>query len=225
MCFSPLTGNLLIADSDNFSVQVQSSCLLLQAPAHMLLSSPQEVTVTGDHVRTIGDGVVNDGIVGVSANIDLIAVSSHCLLGNIWLFSITTGALIRSFGVSGHAEGQLSISTGIRLTSDGHHIYIAESGNDRVSLFTILGDFVRCFGKGVLDCPLDVDIATNGDVVVADTRNDLIRVFSADGSTLVRSFGRNSGGTREFKSPTALAIHRGALVVLCRGSPNILYLK
>lgn len=178
------------------------------------------MTTAGVGVRTIGASVILGTICGLAANTDMIVVgvwdrSSPAGGKQVLMFDFVSGDLLRSFGVKGTAEGQLHGIVGIRFTPDDRHIILAETDGNRLSLFTLTGDFVRCIGVGTLSAPWDVDFATNGDILVADSSNHRICVFSPDGSTLLRAFG--SEGSSEpgtFKHPIALAMHAGQLYVL-----------
>ena len=200
LCFSA-AGNILVADSSNECVQ--------------------EVTLTGDHVRFIGDGVIDDEIWGIAANAALIVVGkAYCTSDNrIMMFHAVTGAFVRAFGEYGWAQDQLmEFCMGIRFTPDGSHIVVAEGDVDgdrsRLSVFTLAGTFVRCIGEGELKDARDVEFTDNGDVIVCDHNAHHICVFSADGSTLLRQWGDKGDVDGKFMGPTALAMCGGQLYVL-----------
>lgn len=166
----------------------------------------------GEHVRTIGEGVITGNVVGIAARVDILVVGSQGgIQPQVSVFDAISGDLIRSFGEKGKAKGQLHLCCGLRLTPDGNHILVTEL-HKRMSLFTLMGDFLRCIGEGTLKLPVDVDFASNGDILVADHHR--ICVFSPDGSTLLRAFGSEGDITGHFKCPTALAMHGDKLYVI-----------
>src|SRR5687768_16092294 len=64
----------------------------------------------------------------------------------------TAGALptpLGSFGSVGSAAGQLNGPNAVAIDGSGN-IYVAEQVNNRISVFTAGGTFVRAFGRGVL---------------------------------------------------------------------------
>ncbi len=81
-------------------------------------------------------------------------------------------------------------------------IYVVDSDNNRIAVFTRRGRFLFDFGgfglakplpgfeatweEGLLNFPLGIDIDDRGDVYVADFRNDQIQVFDAEGEFLRR---------------------------------------
>lgn len=176
------------------------------------------MTVAGEHVRTIGEGTFSSKVNGIAAAADMIAVSTN---SEVFLFDVVTGDLTRAFGEEGEAEGQLCGCYGLRFTPDGGHILIAEMSNDRLSLFTVTGAFVRCLGVGTLCSPYDVDIASSGDFLVADEHNNMILVLSPDGSTLLQTFGGDGYAPGEFQCPTALAMYGNQLYVLDNASARV----
>jgi DNA-binding beta-propeller fold protein YncE len=120
-------------------------------------------------------------------------------------------------GTFGTAAGQLNRPIGLAVGGDGR-VYVVEQINDRVSVFTQGGTFLRAFGKGVggpgvntctatcfastdgtgagsLSSPFGIDVA-GGRVYVADQSNNRVSVFATSGGFL-RALGRNVGGPGE----------------------------
>ena len=201
LCFS-VAGNILVAESNNMRVQ--------------------ELTLTGDHVRFIGVGVIFDPISGIAANAELIVVGMYACISNnrIMMFDAVTGVFVRAFGDCGDAPGQLmKYCQGIRFTPDSRHIIVAESNdsfaNGRLSVFTLAGEFVRCIGEGELKAAYDIEFAASVDIIGCDGYpKHRIYVYSADGSTLLRHWGGAGFTDGKFKCPLALAMCGGQLYVL-----------
>ena len=59
------------------------------------------------------------------------------------------------------------------------------SGSQRVSVFSVDGDFIRHVGVRVLRGPQGVAPSAFDELVVADTGNRCLRVFGGDGDVLV----------------------------------------
>ena len=83
---------------------------------------------------------------------------------------------------SGSEEpGQLRNPYGIACSEDGS-IIVAESGNDRISIFSSTGEFIRFFGRsgsepGRFNHPSHVCINSEGHLLVVDEVNYRIQVF------------------------------------------------
>jgi tripartite motif-containing protein 71 len=88
--------------------------------------------------------------------------------------------------------------------SDHRHVAVADSNNDRVSVFSVEGEFVRHVGVGVLRAPYGVACSAFDEIVVADYGNKRIVVFSASGEMLqtISLRGRSFFGA---------ALHRGTI--------------
>lgn len=123
------------------------------------------------------------------------------------------GAL-SSFGGLGSGPGQLNAPKQAAIDADGN-LYVADSGNDRISVFAGDGTFLRTFGEGELSQPGDVALG-GGRAFVADSGKDRIAVFTAAGAFL---FG--FGGT-ELSEPAGVAVEGSAVYVADRGNDRVL---
>ena len=199
LCFAP-NGNMLICDQCNHRVQ--------------------EVTVAGVHVRNIAVGypwtICTNGTVIVVGNARGRGYA-------VEVYDFTRGTVLNSFGPFGATPGAIgSQCEGLRITPDGKHVLVAEYSNTRLSLFTLEGVFVKHIGAGVVaNGYKDVEFAANGDIIVADSGNHRICVFSADGSTLLRCWGTQGPGDGQFQAPCALAVRGARLYVLERSGHRV----
>jgi len=180
----------------------------------------QEVTFSGVHIRDIGVGVFGDGIYGIACNDQHIAVTKFigATPNRVLLFNCSTGELLRQFAGYGSGDGHIAHSTGVRFTPDNQHIIVVDTDyNDRLSMFTVDGVFVKHIGVGVLgggDChDCDVDFTADGRIIVADCCNHRVCIFAADG-VMTSSWGTEGTSDGQFKRPTTLAVSGGKLLVL-----------
>jgi DNA-binding beta-propeller fold protein YncE len=143
----------------------------------------------------------------VCANADVVVVS-ELWHHRIAVFNRGDGALLRRFGCKGRGDGQLRDPRGVCFMSGGRHIAVADSGNMRVSVFGVDGEFIRHVGVGVLShvmgskCIVAVAASAFDELVVADTGNSCLRVFSATGDLLA------TVGDGRFSS---VAVHGGTV--------------
>jgi hypothetical protein len=122
-------------------------------------------------------------------------------------------------GFAGTSSGAMSSPKGVAFGPEGN-LFVADSGNDRVDVYTPEGIFLRAFGKSVnagpgdpdvctsecqaggggdaageIDGPIGIDFDDSALLYVADPGNHRIDVFTASGD-FVRAFGKDveSGG-------------------------------
>jgi DNA-binding beta-propeller fold protein YncE len=201
MCLTP-AGSLLVCELNNDRVQEL---------AGLGEAEPQ-------HVRFISVICVRS----IALHDDMLAVGTD--RSTIELLSYASGALILSIGAWGRGPGQICDGCeGLRFTPDGQFIVAAEYGNQRLSVFRVSdGGFVKHIGAGVVaDGNKDVQFALNGELIVADFDNQRVCVFSADGDTLLRTWGTLGSADGQFHDPTALALVDSKLFVLDQGSARV----
>lgn len=118
---------------------------------------------------------------GVCADKDSVFVcerDSHRLS----VFRRSDGVLLRRFGSLGSGDGQLYAPFGVCLIGTSPEIAVVDNGNNRISVFTVQGAFVRHVGVGDLDYPAAVTCSEGDDgLVVADIGNRRVAMFSACG--------------------------------------------
>jgi tripartite motif-containing protein 2/3 len=123
------------------------------------------------------------GPCGVCADDDVIVVSESDA-HRISVFSRGGGALLRRFGSRGSGDGQLNYPHGQCFMSGHRHVAVADCRNNRVSVFSVEGEFVRHVGVGELDWPSGVACSAFDELVVADWGHNRVVVFSASGEIL-----------------------------------------
>ena len=123
-----------------------------------------------------------------------------------------------TFGKQDGSERQFSVFCGIACDSTGK-VYVADSGNHRIQVFTARGRLLRVFGRrgnaqGELGGPIGVSIDTQGLVYVSEKDNHRVSVFTSEGQ-FVTSFGRKGKGAGQFNEPLRLAVDLGGVVYVC----------
>ena len=164
----------------------------------------------GTFIRTIGQGKLRyprDVLVHSSGLVYVADGSKH----HIAVFS-QEGELVLTFGSQGggkgefsHPEGEFKFTCGVAVSPDDHHLYISDTDNHRVQVFTLEGQYVREFGTDQLKGPCGLTVTSDGSVLVADKDNNHVAVFDKKGK-LVHLIA--------VEDPTGLAIDsRGDLLV------------
>jgi sugar lactone lactonase YvrE len=96
------------------------------------------------------------------------------------------------------------------VASCNDFVYVADTDNNRIQIFTSEGHIVSKFGKdgtgdGEFQSPGGVAVDTDGNIYVADTENHRIQKFSSEGRFIIK-WGHEGTGDSEFKSPSGVAV-------------------
>ena len=101
---------------------------------------------------------------------------------SLFQFSKDTLQRINTAGTEGKAEGELAGPKGLCVDRNGD-VFIADSGNHRVSVFSGNLRFKSCIGTGILYFPVDVKLSPDT-LVVLDRSPNCVRIFSRSGDLL-----------------------------------------
>ncbi|XP_065908018.1 tripartite motif-containing protein 2-like [Dysidea avara] len=124
------------------------------------------------------------------------------------------GTFLYQFGRKGSCDGQLDYPTGISVL--GGSVYVADSRNARVSVFTTDGTFQCTIGDGKLGKPHDISTNDQQQIVVADMAHKCVYVFTIDGNYCSRF------GTGQFYRPQCLTTFIGFTYVVDSYNHNLL---
>jgi DNA-binding beta-propeller fold protein YncE len=117
---------------------------------------------------------------GVCANADVVVVSETAK-NRICVLDRRDGTVVRRFGSEGRGDSELDTPCGLCFTAGDRHIVVADCSNNRVSVFSVEGDFIRHVGVGVLKYPHGAACSAFDELVVADSGHHRLVMFSASG--------------------------------------------
>src|SRR5215216_665240 len=90
-------------------------------------------------------------------------------------------------------DGQMRSPAGIAVDSSSGNVYVADTGNNRIQVFSTNGTFVTKWGgeygsaDGQMRSPAGIAVdSSSGNVYVADTGNNRIQVFSTNGTFVTK---------------------------------------
>ena len=140
----------------------------------------QMFSFQAEFIRKFGENVFKKpfGITLTEYHILVTDTSLHSLLR----FNKKTLQLTDRVGGKGSEEGKLDSPYGVAVDTNGD-VYIVDSGNSRVSIFSKQLQFLSCIGQGKLRCPLDVELTAES-VVVLDWSEKCVHFFSRNGDLL-----------------------------------------
>jgi DNA-binding beta-propeller fold protein YncE len=120
-------------------------------------------------------------------------------------------------GKAGTGPGEFNRAEGICVDAQDH-IYVADSCNHRIQIFSADGKFIRQYGKagsglGELSYPYDIAVDARGDQFVCEFGNSRIQVFDANCQP-VEIIGGPGAAPGRFANPWGVALDsRGNLYV------------
>jgi iron(III) transport system permease protein len=121
----------------------------------------------------------------------------------------TQAELLLCFGHLGGAPGEFNRAEGICVDKQDR-LYVADSCNHRVQVFTSDGKFIREFGRpgngpGELSYPYDVKVDAQGNIFVCEFGNSRIQVFDDNGRSL-EIIGGAGAKPGQFNNPWSIAL-------------------
>ena len=140
-----------------------------------------------------------------------IFVSEYGPVDRVQRFGPDGKKVICVFGHHGSAPDEMNRPEGLAIGPDGL-LYVADSCNHRIQVWTQDGRLVRVFGRpgnglGELSYPYDVAVDAEGNVFVCEFGNSRIQVFRSDGTPL-EILGRPGSRVGQFSNPWSLALDR-----------------
>jgi hypothetical protein len=122
--------------------------------------------------------------------------------------------------ISRMGVSDLSDPGGIAIGPQGH-VYVADTGNDRIVVYSEFGTLLQILGQEFLKGPRGIAVTVHGDVVIADTDNHRI-VFLNRLGNVVGELGLYGERPGEFRTPMDVTVDlRGFLWVADTGNHRL----
>jgi DNA-binding beta-propeller fold protein YncE len=131
------------------------------------------------------------------------------LSSQVVIYHIDNKEFKGTIGRDGSEEGAFHYPTNIFVSRDGD-IFISDSLNFRIQVFSADREFIRSFGKagngpGFFSRPRGVAVDSDGNIYVVDALFDNVQVFDSEGMLLM-DFGGPGYGYGEFWLPSGIYI-------------------
>jgi DNA-binding beta-propeller fold protein YncE len=130
------------------------------------------------------------------------------------------GAFLFSFGSKGNSKGQFESPVGIATDSTGR-VYVADTGNRRIQIFTsdgkVLNEFSIQAPKGSQHPSDPVDLALDEQrnrIYVVDNDNHQVLLYSFDKFNYLESWGKEGDGRQDFRYPFFIAVGKDRIVLV-----------
>jgi len=136
-------------------------------------------------------------------------VPEYTVVDRVQEFTAGGGKLIQVIGRTGIENGEFNRPEGISVDA-ADRIYVADSCNHRVQVFSPDGKWLRSYGKaghgvGELSYPYDVRVDKAGRQYVCEFENSRIQIFDTNGQS-VEIIGQPGASPGEFANPYGIAL-------------------
>ncbi len=161
----------------------------------------------GAHGTNLGElGMPRAAVVNARGEI---YVCEYTLSERVQRFSAHGEKCLGSFGRLGDGPGEFSRAEGLGIDAQGR-IYVADSCNHRIQIFSGDGKFLRAYGRagaeaGQLSYPYDVQVDPSGLQFVCEFGNSRVQIFDAEDQPL-EILGGPGGAPGQFSNPWGLAL-------------------
>ena len=188
---------------------VATGLWLMLLVSHLLVSQPLLAGLTAEHLLSIKSGLDQPGGTAVSSNGDIYILNG--VLGQVVVFS-ENGKRLRSFGKAGKGKTRLNLPMGISLgmSLGKQRVFIADTGNARISVFTLGGKLVRQIPlksqtkKDRPVAPVSL-LPVDNKIIWSDRENHQLCVSRIDNGETLNCWGRKGENDGEFNYPYQLA--------------------
>jgi DNA-binding beta-propeller fold protein YncE len=211
--------------------------LLAARPRPTALGWPAAMTTVAGN----GERGFTDGAAGMARFSDPFAVAIDAK-GALYVADAGATNRIRKIDPDGRTStlpGTFDTPSGVAVDAKGN-VYVADTGGNRIAkvsrdgaVTTLAGDGAAGFrdgaaGQAQFNGPIGVAVGKGGEVYVADTYNDRIRLISPQGQVTTLAGGESpvfsdgAGAAAAFDRPCGLALNRdGALLIADAGNDAI----
>ena len=150
----------------------------------------QIVSFKGDFINRFGQDKLKApwGIAITSEHIYVTDTGLHAL----FQFNKNSFKLLNKTGTKGQTDGQFNEPTGL-CTDNSGDVYVADSANNRVCIFSNNFQFKSKLGIGQLVRPKDVKLTPDCQVVVLDRSPECVHFYSRDGHLLSSCVSQGKG--------------------------------
>ncbi len=167
----------------------------------LLSCQPVVASLTADHFLSITTGLNQPTDIAISDQGNIYVLNG--VLGQVVVFS-ENGKRQFSFARPGKGRGELNLPMGISINNK--QLYIADTGNSRISIFDLQGVFIRHLNlyaeKPVAPVSLLVD---EGRIIWSDRRNHQLCISQISSEKTLNCWGKKGEADAEFNYPYQLA--------------------
>lgn len=137
-----------------------------------------------------------------------IIVSEYTTVDRVQVFSPDGKQWLHTFGKPGSGDGEFNRAEGLSVDAKDQ-IYVADSCNHRIQIFSPEGKFLKCYGKagsgpGELSYPYDIRIDSAGLQYVCEFGNSRVQIFDVNNQS-IEILGGPGSAPGQFANPWSIA--------------------
>jgi predicted CXXCH cytochrome family protein len=153
--------------------------------------------VTAEHYLTLNDDLNQPTDTAISKNGNIYILNGT--IGQVVVFT-KEGAQNFIFGKPGKNNGELNLPMGISISNN--QIYIADTGNQRISVFSLKGEFIRNIHPETNNdiAPVSLLILDNK-LIWSDRLNHQVCIHSLENGKKINCWGNQGGADGQFQYP------------------------
>lgn len=176
------------------------------------------------YVTTIGQTGEFDNPSGVALDekrrvFYVVNAKKHC----INVYALDNYTFVKTIGARGTADGEFNFPTNIAVDAEGN-IYVVDTANFRIQVFTADGKFIRSIGKsgdtpGSFARPKGIAVDSEGHLYVVDTAFQNFQIFDKEGRILLY-VGQAGMGPGRFQLPAGMTIDKNDKIYVVDQMPG-----
>jgi len=169
-----------------------------QGNVYVVDSLARKISIFGPDNRQTGVWLLEDAV-GRPLNLAVDEVHGKVFVVDtdrhqLVVLNLESGKTVSTLGRRGVAPGEFNYPLAVDLDRDGN-VYVLDSMNARVQVFTNDGQFLRMFGergtaKGAFQVPKGLAVSPSGQVYVTDSMGHHLLIFSLEGDYLMTLGGK-----------------------------------
>ena len=127
---------------------------------------------------------------------------------------------VQKFGCYGYEDGEFVLPQEIAISEK--EIYVVDSGNNRIQIFSDKGQFLSKFGSkgtepGLFRCPSGIAVDGEGKIIVSENYGSRIQIFSKYGDFIAFV-----GSENLFREPAFIAVDHNGRIIVADATYNII---
>ena len=122
-------------------------------------------------------------------------------------------------GKGGSAAAELKWPQGVSIELESGHIYVVDTNNSRIQIFSHTGDYLNQFTHQHMYTPYGILVYQNN-IYVTEWQHHAIFLFKLPDLTMRNRIGKKGSGNEEFNSPRQLAISPNQLLYVADTKNN-----